>query len=86
MFHIEDMEEWDETDARIWANLERQYQADLRSGPCEDSQEMTAPYIGMLPDENGREEPSPLDFRNKEIDFQIQEVLRLGTQRYFVSR
>jgi len=33
-----------------------------RSGPCEDDVEVTAPYIGILPDESNHEQPSPLNF------------------------
>jgi hypothetical protein len=33
-----------------------------RSGPCEDDCEVTAPWIGICPDETEGEEPSPLDF------------------------
>jgi hypothetical protein len=33
------------------------------TGPCEDSDEATAPFIGMCPDESSQhEDGSPLDF------------------------
>lgn len=33
-----------------------------RSGPDEGDREAAARYVGMLPDETGHEEPSPLRF------------------------
>lgn len=33
-----------------------------RSGPCEDDIELTAPYVGILPEETSHEHPSPLRF------------------------
>jgi hypothetical protein len=36
-----------------------------RSGPCEDDVEVTAPFVGMLPEESDHEDGSPLDFRNR---------------------
>ena len=80
--------DWDDTDAYIYASIERKYQADRRSGPCDDDREESAPYIGMLPEENYREEPSPLNFRNQNraIDLEIQRVLREGTERHFLVR
>ena len=35
-----------------------------RYGRAEDDDKRIAPYIGICPDENDREEPSPLDFGN----------------------
>lgn len=86
MFHIEDMGDWDDTDAYTFSTLEKRMMADRRSGPCDDDCEESAPYIGMLPEETYREDVSPLDFRNREIDFAIQEVLRNGTERHFLVR
>lgn len=34
-----------------------------RAGPCDDDCERTAPYIGMLPDESGKEDGSPINPR-----------------------
>jgi hypothetical protein len=76
MFHIVDLN-WDDEDARLWASLERRAKRDRMSGPCEDSHEVTCPYIGMLPEESGKEHGSPLNFSN-DIDRQIQEAYRLG--------
>ena len=57
---------------------EQNHQQELREGPCEDDWEVTAPYIGILPDESRGEGVSPLNFRtdvqkhlsliNQEID------------------
>ena len=43
------------------ARLKAQNEA-RRFGPCEDDYEVTAPYIGILPDESDHEDGSPLDF------------------------
>lgn len=43
----------------------------LRSLPCEDDCECTAPYIGMLPDESEGEDVSPLDFSSRGRMFRI---------------
>ena len=32
------------------------------SGPCDDDCEYTAPYVGILPDESGKVNGSPLRF------------------------
>ncbi len=49
----------DEMDAILF---ERTYALNLRAGPCEDDTEITAPYIGILPDESDCEEVSTLKF------------------------
>ncbi len=46
--------------------IDRYREAERRYGPCEDSQEVTAPYIGICPDDSYEEEPSPLDFGKNE--------------------
>jgi hypothetical protein len=46
----------------IIRNAERIADREKRSGPCEDDCEVTAPYIGILPEESDHEEGSPLDF------------------------
>lgn len=66
---------------------EQHFQASLKEGACEDDRETTAPFIGMVPNESGREDGSPLDFRsdvqkhigliNQEIDEQFV-MLHLG--------
>jgi hypothetical protein len=38
------------------------HRANTRSGACDDSTEVCAPFINMMPDESHGEEPSPLDF------------------------
>lgn len=43
-------------------------------GPCEDDVEVTCPLVGMLPDESGKENGSPLHFTNSEIDRLIREA------------
>jgi hypothetical protein len=48
------------------SNLDRLVEQDRRSGPCEDDCEVTAPYIGMLPDESDHEDGSPLNFKGFE--------------------
>lgn len=37
-------------------------QEEDRSGPCEDSDEVCAPFIGMVPEESDHQDGSPLDF------------------------
>ena len=37
---------------------------DNRSGPCEDDEERTAPYLGICPEESNHEDGLPLDFGN----------------------
>lgn len=56
-----------------------------RFGACEDDCEVTAPYIGILPDESEHEGGSPLRFHpdyefegQQAIDQQIQEALLKG--------
>lgn len=46
-YHLmdQDPDGMDDSDSRVWSMLERASQADLRSGPAEDSAEVTAPYI-----------------------------------------
>lgn len=65
MFHLvdQDPDGFDDSDLSFVLNQERLMLADLRSGPTEDAQERTAPYINMLPDESETEEGSPLDFK-----------------------
>jgi hypothetical protein len=46
-------------DLRLIESIAR---SNSRSGACEDSAELCAPYIGILPDESETEEGSPLDF------------------------
>jgi hypothetical protein len=62
MYHIEDDQDWDDTDAYIFARLEREAERDRRCGPCEDAHEVCAPYIGMLPDDTFSEKVSQLRF------------------------
>lgn len=52
-----------DTNASTLATIRNLLDAD-RSGPCEDDCEVTAPYIGICPDETSfeKETPSPLDF------------------------
>lgn len=38
-----------------------------RFGACEDDCEVTAPYIGILPEESGKEHGSPLNFKAEEL-------------------
>ncbi len=61
--------------------LDRQREAERRSGPCDDDCESTAPYIDLLPEESNHEEGSPLDFSRRdarEIDLVIAQALRQG--------
>ena len=87
MMHIQDFD-WDRDDSYI-ASLERAQVRDARSGPCEDSVEMTAPFLGMMPEESNHEGGTPPNFspdevraaaydRIKRIDAQIEETLRVG--------
>jgi hypothetical protein len=46
-------------DLRLIESLAR---SNRRSGACEDSAELCAPYIGILPDESETADGSPLDF------------------------
>lgn len=54
----------DETDGGLiaLATIERLQREESLSGPCEDDCEVTAPFIGICPDDTDHEEPSPLDF------------------------
>lgn len=47
------------------AAIQRLQESD-RSGPCEDDCEVTAPFIGMMPEETEHEELSPLDFGSRD--------------------
>ena len=61
------------------ATQERLQQTELREGPCDDDCEMKSPFIGILPEESGKENGSPLHFQsNAEIDHQIQQAFKLG--------
>jgi hypothetical protein len=54
----------DYTDDYVLAEgaIQRCMEGDM-TGPCEDSDEVCAPFIGMVPDESERhEDGSPLDF------------------------
>lgn len=77
-FHIVDLGEWDEQDAAFWAKLERTDQHNRRHDPCEDDVEMTAPYIGILPDESNTENGSPLEFGAKAFERDYLLCLKLG--------
>jgi hypothetical protein len=46
-------------DLRLIESIAR---SNSRSGACEDSAELCAPYIGILPDESETADGSPLDF------------------------
>lgn len=78
MMHIVDFCWSDDVDAALFARLERQDHQDHRSGPCDDDYEIKCPYVGMLPEESGLPDGSPLRFRDAEIDWQIQQALKLG--------
>lgn len=78
MFHIVDFC-GDEGDMDLFSKLERQHQRDLRTGPCDDDCEVTAPFIDHLPEETHGTDPSPLRFYSaSEIDYQIREAMRQG--------
>lgn len=53
---------------------------ETRFGACDDDCEVTAPYIGILPEESGKENGSPLNFGKQflEIDQEIQEAFKRG--------
>lgn len=71
-------------DDRFLDLLERSAHELTRQGPNEDDAEITAPYIGVLPEESQGEEPSPLNFgyrgswSSRAIDAQITEAMRMG--------
>jgi hypothetical protein len=71
-----------EEDAYYVMRLRDQHQSEQdRHGACDDDCEVTAPYVGMLPDESGKENGSPLDFRefsDQEIEQQIQAAFEKG--------
>lgn len=46
-----------------YRELDRLQEQERRHGPCEDDCEVTAPFIGMLPEESDHESGSPLNFR-----------------------
>lgn len=46
---------------------------DMRHSPCDDDCENTAPYIGMMPEESGKEDGSPLRFASEVEFFLIQD-------------
>lgn len=53
---------------------------EARTGPCNDDWEVSAPYIGILPDESDKEDGSPLHFGTRrrfedDIDNQILSAL-----------
>jgi hypothetical protein len=50
-----------DTNSSALASIQRCLEQD-RSGPCEDDCEVTAPFVGLLPEETDHEEMSPLDF------------------------
>lgn len=62
----------------IHAMEEQLHQQALKEGPCDDDCETTCPFVGMLPQESGKENGSPLHFNTVEIDRQIQEAFRQG--------
>jgi hypothetical protein len=49
-------------DLMVHAQCEKIARQDERSGPCEDDEEMTCPFVDMLPDESNHENGSPLRF------------------------
>lgn len=53
---------WDDETAALYAQREKAHEKDQLQGPCEDSHEVTAPFIGMLPEESDKTEGSPLNF------------------------
>lgn len=78
-WHLDVFAEDENPSIPIHAMEEMQYQQALREGPCEDDCEMTCPFIGLLPQESGKEEGSPLNFKSwVEIDQQIELALKLG--------
>ena len=83
----QDPDGMDDSDSRVWSMLERAHQADLRSGPAEDSAEVTAPYIDGNPGTEADDVffSRPLRFGDSlplpddaMIDDQIQQAYRLG--------
>jgi hypothetical protein len=54
-------EDYNDTSSQALSTIRRLQDSD-RSGPCEDDCEVSAPFIGLLPEETDSEEPSPLDF------------------------
>jgi len=84
MFHIYSFVE-DEGDLALYEMSLRDSHG--RNGPCEDDAEEKCPFVGMLPEESGKENGSPLNFEYRgtihiptidDIDRQIQEAFELG--------
>jgi hypothetical protein len=89
MMHIVDYNGDD--DAYFLMRLSDQADRDSeRHGACDDDCEVTAPFIGILPDESEQEDGSPLRFKadpelisimggsEAAIDSQIQEAFERG--------
>jgi len=82
MFHIVSFNE-DEGDIALYEMSLRDKDPTNREGPCEDDAEVTAPFIGMMPEECGKVNGSPLKFcsyldNEREIDRQIQAAFERG--------
>lgn len=73
-------------DDRSYSKRERDFQRELREGPCEDDWEVKTPFVAILPEESDKESGSPLNFKRVYAHHPTVMVLEVSLEDWLVRQ